>query len=108
MSSAPYTLPSQSDSSQLNPYQIYGYNGYGGMSPNSGGAQNASQDWGTAIGQAGQDVDPNASMQDIFSANRNQISATGNTLGQEAGNQLNYYGAQQQQFQQQIVQSQHL
>lgn len=34
-------------------------------------------------------------MQNILAANRDTINTTGNLIGQEAGNQLNYYGAQQ-------------
>ena len=104
--SSPYVLPvatsqDPSNPQSPNPYAIYGYPGYGGFSPyTSYGAENASQNWGTAIGQAGQFVNPNASMEDIFSANRNQISATGNIIGQEASNQLNYYSPWQQQYQQ--------
>lgn len=94
-----YTLPTP-DLSQQDPYALYGYYGAGsgGFSPYYGGTDTSSQNWGTAIGANGQDVNPNASMEDVFSANRNQISNTGNLIGQEAGNQLNYYGPLQQQY----------
>ena len=82
----------------INPYALYGYSGYGGFSPYSGGVDNSTQNFGAALGAGGQDVDPNASMENIFAANRNQISTTGNQIGQEAGNQLNYYGPLQQQY----------
>src|ERR1700744_6036779 len=101
MMSSPYVpLPYQTDVSQQNPYAIYGYNGAGsgGFSRSSGGTANSSQNFGTALGSDGQDVDPNASMEDIFAANRNQISNTGNLIGQEAGNELNYYQPLQQQY----------
>ena len=96
-------LPTQvsqdsNDPSQINPYAMYGYSGYGGFSPYSGGVANSSQDFGSALSGAGQDVNPNASMQDIFRANANQISTTGNAIGQQAGNELNYYGPLQQQY----------
>lgn len=98
MGSVP-TLPYYSDVSEQDPYSIYGYPGStNGFSPYSGGVENASQNWGVAIGAGGQDVNPNASMEDIFSANRNQISEEGNQIGQEAGNELNYYQPLQQQY----------
>ena len=98
-----YTLPVQisndpSDPTQNNPYGVYGYNGYGGFSPYSGGIDNSSQNWGTAVGAAGQDVSPSASISDITSANRNQISTEGNVIAQQGGNELNYYGPLQQQY----------
>lgn len=93
-----YWLPTP-DPSTLNPYGVYGYNGFGGYSPYSGGVQNSSQNWGTAVGQGGVDVNPDASMEDIFSSNRNLINTLGNTIGQTAGNQLNYYGPLQVQNQ---------
>src|SRR5271165_1591514 len=93
-----YPLPvPQGD--QIDPYGIYGYNGFSGFSPYSGGLQNSSENFGTALGQAGPDVDPNAPMEDTFSTIRNEINTQGNLIGQEAGNQLNYYGPEQQQFQ---------
>lgn len=45
------------------------------------------------------DIDPDAAMEDIYAANRDTINTTGNLLGQEAGNQLNYYQPIQQQYQ---------
>jgi hypothetical protein len=98
-----FPLPTQvsqdpNDPTQIDPYAIYGYNGWGGFSPYAGSG-NSSQDWGTAIGQAGQYVNPDAPMENIFAANRNQISTTGNQIGQQAGKQLNYYGPLQQIYQ---------
>ena len=86
------------DPNNINPYGVYGYQGYGGFSPYAGGVDNSTQNFGASLGSGGQDVDPNASMEDIFAANRNQISTTGNQIGQEAGNELNYYGPLQQQY----------
>ena len=95
-----YTLPvatsqDPNDPSQANPYAMYGYNGYGGFSPYSG-VDTSSQNWGSAIGAGGQDVSPNASISDITSANRNQISDEGNTIAQQGANELNYYSPLQQ------------
>ena len=98
-----YTLPiatsqDPSDPTQNNPYAVYGYNGYGGFSPYSGGVDNSSQDWGTAIGASGQDVNPNASISDITSSNRNQISTEGNEIAQQGANELNYYAPLEQAY----------
>src|SRR6185436_14447829 len=99
-----YELPTQTsqdpnDPKAINPYALYGYQGFGGFSPYSqSGVANSSQNFGVALGNAGQDVDPNAPMEDIFAANRNQISTTGNLIGQQAGHQLNYYGPLQQAY----------
>jgi hypothetical protein len=47
----------------------------------------------------GADVDPNASMEDVFASNRATINATGNVIGNEGANQLAYYDPLQQQEQ---------
>lgn len=97
--SSSFVLPTQPNYGQINPYAVSGYSGYGGFSPySSTGTYTSSQNFGTALGNAGQMVNPNASMEDIYAANRNQISQTGNVIGQEAGNQLNYYDPLQQQY----------
>lgn len=83
----------------IDPYGIYGY-GYGPYG-GQGGAQNAQFNFGQALGASGPVVDPNASMESVFAANRNLINTTGNQLGGQAGNQLNYYGGNQQLFQNQ-------
>jgi len=97
-----YTIPvatsqDPNDPNNPNPYAIYGYNGYGGMSAYNG-ADSSSQDWGTAINQGGQDVSPDASISQITSSNRNQISTTGNELEQQGANELNYYAPLQQDY----------
>ncbi len=60
---------------------------YGGFSPT-----NTSQASGFTPGGNEAVVDPNAPMENIYAANRDTINTTGNTIGQEAGNQVNYYG----------------
>lgn len=60
---------------------------YGGFSP-----ANTSQASGFTPGGNEAVVDPNAPMENIYAANRDTINTTGNTIGQEAGNQVNYYG----------------
>lgn len=99
MSTQPFVLPTYNNYGQIDPYQVYGYNGAGsgGFSPYYGGTDTSSTNFGTALDQNGQLVNPNASMEQIFAANRNQISDTGNLIGQEAGNELNYYGPLQEQ-----------
>lgn len=77
---------SSGDPTQLDPYAVYGYNGYGGFSPYSGGTAPLNPEY------AGEP------MQNIFTNNANQITQTGNLIGQEAGNELNYYGPLQQQY----------
>lgn len=107
------------------PNGVYGYNQYpyGGFDPNagtpvidpvtglpkvdpvtgqpvmSGNGPDTSQAKGfTPTGNEAV-VDPNAPMENIYAANRDTINTTGNQLGQEAGNQLNYYGKLQEGFQ---------
>src|SRR5580704_723470 len=98
-----YTLPvatsqDPNDPNSPNPYALYGYNSVGGMSPYApAGVDNSATNWGTAISQGGQDVGLGVNMNDILTANRNQISTEGNQIGQEAANQLNYYSPLQQQ-----------
>lgn len=77
----------------------YGYSPYpyGGFDPNAnnrkGNGPDTSQ-MGYAPSGNEADVNPNASMEDIYAANRDTINTTGNGLEQEGGNQLNYYGGQ--------------
>lgn len=89
---SPYTLPVPS----ANPYGIYG-SPYGPYGANSSGSQQSSVGWNVSSPYV--DVDPNASMEDIFSTNRNVINTNGNVIGNEAGNALNYYDPLQQQYQ---------
>ena len=96
-------LPQLPNQQYPDPNSIYGY-GYGPYSANGAPIANASAAgggsvaWGNAIAQGGPDVDPNASISNITSANRNQINNTGNAIGAEGGNELNYYGGLQQQY----------
>lgn len=101
---------------------LYGYNPYpyGGWDPNAGkpkldangnpvldasgnpvvtGNGPDTSQMGFTPGGNEVDVDPNASMEQIYAANRDTINTTGNQIGQQAGNQLNYYGPLQQGFQ---------
>lgn len=104
MATAGVPDPNQQDQFQPwlpnNPtYSPAGYNPYpyGGFDPNSNGGTGNGVDtsqMGYAPSGNEADVDPNASMEKIYAANRDTINTTGNTLGQEGGNELNYYGGQ--------------
>jgi hypothetical protein len=83
---SPYTpLPTQvsqdpNNPNATNPYAVYGYPGsYGGFLPQD-------NEYG------------GEPMQNIFTSNANQISDTGSAIAAQGANELNYYGAQQQQY----------
>lgn len=83
---------------------IYGYSAlpYGAWDPNANNGQGNGPDTsqlGFAPSGNEADVDPNASMEKIYAANRDTINTTGNAIGQQAGNALNYYGGVQQNYQ---------
>ncbi len=89
-----------------NPYMLgkppagspYGYSStspYGGFDPNANsGAGNGVDTSQMNYAPSGNEavVDPNTAMENIYAANRDTINTTGNTIGQEAGNELKYYG----------------
>lgn len=82
-----------------NPYGVYGY-GYGpyaGYNQNKTGAVQNSMNFDPSTGFT-QDINPNAPMEDVYASNRAQINTTGNMIGGEAGNQLNYFGPRQQEM----------
>ena len=90
-----YTLPVQ-DPNAIDPYSIYGY-GYGPYSPNAPGL--VTNTMGFNASGTGADVNPNASMEDIFATNRATTNTTGNIIGNTGAQQLAYYGPIQQQYQ---------
>ncbi len=93
-----FAVPQLQQDEQGNP--IYGYPWSSPTaSPYAGGTNAQMSTLGFNVGGPYADVDPNASMEDIFASNRNIINTTGNQIGLEGRSELGYYGPLQQKYQ---------